>query len=168
MCLDRAAWVERIGFYQSCGNRGSVGRVSVFWLRWCRWGMCRGLGPGSGVVTRFCEEQRQTSGGSTRPACQKNRKPGTHCWRREGLTQFAQQFVTAVKTPPLVGCVVWVPLVLYVSCHSMIYFTLLEYCCACIKCNTLHYTCTQHHTSQHNRYTHSISMYTIWYLQNYI
>ena len=28
---------ERIGFelYQSCGNRGSVARVSVFWLRWC-------------------------------------------------------------------------------------------------------------------------------------
>ena len=26
---------ERIGFglYQSCGDRGSVGRVSVFWLR---------------------------------------------------------------------------------------------------------------------------------------
>ena len=28
---------ERIEFvlYQSCGSRGSVGRVSVFWLRWC-------------------------------------------------------------------------------------------------------------------------------------
>ena len=28
---------ERIGFgfYQSCRNRGSVGRVSVLWLRWC-------------------------------------------------------------------------------------------------------------------------------------
>ena len=25
----------------------SVGRVSVFWLRWCRWGVSRGLGPGS-------------------------------------------------------------------------------------------------------------------------
>ena len=27
---------ERIGFglYQFCGNRRSVGRVSVFWLRW--------------------------------------------------------------------------------------------------------------------------------------
>ena len=37
-----AAWVdEKIGFglYQSCGNRGSVGRVSVFWLRWYRWGV---------------------------------------------------------------------------------------------------------------------------------
>ena len=43
---------ERIGFglYQSSGNRGSVGHVSVFWLRWCRWGVGRGLGPGSGVV----------------------------------------------------------------------------------------------------------------------
>ena len=39
-----AVWVEtgcvdeRIGFglYQSCANRGSVGRVSVFGLQWCR------------------------------------------------------------------------------------------------------------------------------------
>ena len=34
---------ERIGsgLYQSCGNRWSVGRVSVIWLwwyGWCRWG----------------------------------------------------------------------------------------------------------------------------------
>ena len=46
---------KRIGFrlYQSCGNRWSVGRVSVFWLRWCgwcRWGVGWGLGPGSGLV----------------------------------------------------------------------------------------------------------------------
>ena len=41
MCLARGGvgeeeWVdERIGFglYQSCGNRGSVGHVSVCWLR---------------------------------------------------------------------------------------------------------------------------------------
>ena len=35
---------ERIGFglYQSCGDRGSVGHVSVFWLRWC--GRCRWVG----------------------------------------------------------------------------------------------------------------------------
>ena len=35
---------ERIGFglYQSSGDRGSVGHVSVFWLRWCRWGVGRG------------------------------------------------------------------------------------------------------------------------------
>ena len=37
----------------------------------------------------------------------KNGKSGTHCWGREGATQFAQQFVTAVTAPPLVGCVVW-------------------------------------------------------------
>ena len=38
-------WVERImfGLYQSCGNRGSVGRVSVFWFGW---GVGRGLDPG--------------------------------------------------------------------------------------------------------------------------
>ena len=27
-----------------------VGHVSVFWLRWCRWGVARWLGPGSGAV----------------------------------------------------------------------------------------------------------------------
>ena len=37
-------------------------------------------------------------------AAQKNGKSGSHCWGREGPTQFAQQFVTAT---PLVGCVGW-------------------------------------------------------------
>ena len=37
-----------VGLCQSCGDRGSVGQV--FWLRWCRWGVGRGLGPGSGAV----------------------------------------------------------------------------------------------------------------------
>ena len=57
----RRGWIggrvdERIGFglYQSCGNRGSVGRVSVFWLRWFRWGVGRGLGPGSGGGCYVC------------------------------------------------------------------------------------------------------------------
>ena len=36
-----------------------------------------------------------------------NGKSGPHCWGREGLTQFAQQLVSAVTAPPLVGCVVW-------------------------------------------------------------
>ena len=37
MCLDQGGVGEWIGFwlYQSCGNKGSVGRVSVFGLRWC-------------------------------------------------------------------------------------------------------------------------------------
>ena len=54
MCLARdgvGEGVSGLGFrlYQSCGNRGSVGRVSVFGLR--RWGGGRGIGPGSeGVV----------------------------------------------------------------------------------------------------------------------
>ena len=44
---------ERIGFrlYQSCVSKGSVGRVSVFELRWCGWRRCgvgRGIGLGSG------------------------------------------------------------------------------------------------------------------------
>ena len=49
---------ERIGFglYQSCENKGSVGRVSVSWLRWCGWGVDRGLGPESGeMVLCLCE-----------------------------------------------------------------------------------------------------------------
>ena len=56
MCLTRVGvggeGDERIGFglYQSCGNRGSVGRVSVFWLLWCGWGVGEGRGPGSGGV----------------------------------------------------------------------------------------------------------------------
>ena len=46
---------EMIGFglYQSCGNRGSVERLSVFrlrWCGWCRWEVGRGLGPRSGGV----------------------------------------------------------------------------------------------------------------------
>ena len=55
---------EKIGFglYQSCGNRGSVGRVSVFWLQWLG---CVGGGGGGrmawtrvwrgGVVLCLCE-----------------------------------------------------------------------------------------------------------------
>ena len=47
---------ERIGFglYQSCTNRGSVERVSVFGLRWswwCRYGVSRGLEGWSGVMS---------------------------------------------------------------------------------------------------------------------
>ena len=42
---------------------------------------------------------------------QKNGKSFPHCWGREGSTQFAQQFVTPVTTPPLVDCVVWSRLV---------------------------------------------------------
>ena len=51
-----AVWVERgcvdeiigVGLYQSCGDRGSVGHMSVFLLGcgWCRWGVGRGLGLG--------------------------------------------------------------------------------------------------------------------------
>ena len=49
-----AVWVERgdewmrelvLGFTNPVGTN-----VSVFWLRWCRWGVGRWLGPGSGAV----------------------------------------------------------------------------------------------------------------------
>ena len=66
------------------------------------------VGPGLvSDITRFCEQQHQPSSGSAWPACPKNGKSGPHCWGREGSTQFAQQFLSAVTAPPLVGCVVW-------------------------------------------------------------
>ena len=61
MCLARGGvgvegceWMRGLGLgftNQSCGNRGSVGRVfGLRWCGWCRWAMGRGLGPGSGCV----------------------------------------------------------------------------------------------------------------------
>ena len=62
MCLARGGvggeggeWMRELdlGFTQSSGDRGSVGHVSVFWLRWCgwcRWRVGRGPGQGSGAV----------------------------------------------------------------------------------------------------------------------
>ena len=38
-----------LGFTNPVGT-GGVLDVSVFWLRWCRWGVGRGLGPGLGAV----------------------------------------------------------------------------------------------------------------------
>ena len=35
-----------------------------------------------------------------------NGESGPHCWEREDLSQFAQQFVNAVTAPPPVGCVI--------------------------------------------------------------
>ena len=66
---------------------------------------------GCGVLRRYigvcyCDMQRQPSSGSAWPACPKNGKSGHH-WGREGSTQFAQQLLSAVTDPPLVGCVVW-------------------------------------------------------------
>ena len=49
----------------------------------------------------------------------KNGKAGPHCWGRKGYTQFAQQLVSAVTAPPLVGCVVW-SLVIYPLCVPQI------------------------------------------------
>ena len=47
-------WTRGLGldFTNPVGNMGSVGRVSVFGLRWCGWGVGRGLGPGSEGVWR--------------------------------------------------------------------------------------------------------------------
>ena len=58
MCLARGGvggeggeWMIELGLgFTNPRDRGSVGHVSVFWLRWCRWGVGRGLGPGSGAV----------------------------------------------------------------------------------------------------------------------
>ena len=56
---------ERLGFglYQSCGDKGNVGHVSTFLLRWCGVGSVGGewlgawtrVGSG-GVVLCLCEE----------------------------------------------------------------------------------------------------------------
>ena len=44
---------DRYGLYQSCGNIGSVGGVSVFGLRWCKWveGLDLGLEGEGGVMS---------------------------------------------------------------------------------------------------------------------
>ena len=44
---------ERIGFglYQSCGDRRSVGHVSVFWLRWWVGGLDKGRERLGGVMS---------------------------------------------------------------------------------------------------------------------
>ena len=60
-----------------------------------------------------------SSSGSARPASQKNGKLGPHFWGRGGLTQFAQQFESAVTAAPLVGCVVWSLLCLF--CCSLLH-----------------------------------------------
>ena len=84
-----------------------VGRVSVFVLRWCWLGVGRGLGTGSGI----CVEGRYrylyiVLGGYLRifgaPSLQ-------FSCTLSVSTQFAQRFVTAVATLPLVGCAVWSP-----------------------------------------------------------
>ena len=53
--LDALTVPPRVG----CCRWGSVGRVSVFWLRWCGWGVGRGLDQGlegwGGVVCVSCE-----------------------------------------------------------------------------------------------------------------
>ena len=44
-------WMRELGLgFTNPVGTGGVGHVSVFWLRWCRWGVGRGLGPGSGAV----------------------------------------------------------------------------------------------------------------------
>ena len=62
--------------------------------------LCVFVGPGFSRHHPLYEEQHQPSSGSAWQACQK-------MVNREGLTQFAQKFGTAVTAPPLVGCVVW-------------------------------------------------------------
>ena len=52
MCLARGSgggqWIRELdlGFINPVGT-GNVGCVSAFELRWCGWGVVRGLGPGS-------------------------------------------------------------------------------------------------------------------------
>ena len=53
------------------------------------------------------------SSSASHPACPKNGKSGPQCWGRGGLTQFAQQLESTVTAPPLVGCVVWSPFLVF-------------------------------------------------------
>ena len=66
-------WLDnRIGFglYESCKNRGSVGCVSVFGLRWwCMWGVVRELGSGSGRVVLYLCELRILGAPSVQSCC---------------------------------------------------------------------------------------------------
>ena len=39
-----------LGFTNPVGTGGVLDMCLVFWLWWCRWGVGRGLGPGSGAV----------------------------------------------------------------------------------------------------------------------
>ena len=57
-------------------------------------------------ITRFKRSRASHSAGPHDGLAQK-RYIWPHFWGRQGSTQFAQQFVTAVTAPPLVGCVVW-------------------------------------------------------------
>ena len=65
---------------------------------------------GPGLVSTspaFVSSSASHSAGPHGRHAKKNGKSGPHCWGREGSTQFAQQFLSAVTAPPLVGCVVW-------------------------------------------------------------
>ena len=39
-----------LGFSNPIGTGGVLDECLVFWLRWCGWGVGRGLGPESGAV----------------------------------------------------------------------------------------------------------------------
>ena len=65
MCLTRGGvggevgeWMRGLGsgFTNPVGTGGVLDMCLCFWLRWCMWGVGRGLGPGSGgVVLCLCE-----------------------------------------------------------------------------------------------------------------
>ena len=59
MCLARGGvggegceWMRELGlgFTNPVGTGGVLDMCLCFWLRWCRWGVVRGLGPGSGAL----------------------------------------------------------------------------------------------------------------------
>ena len=59
MCLARGGvgieggeWMRELGlgFTNPVGPGGVLDVCRVFWLRWCRWGVGMGLGPGWGAV----------------------------------------------------------------------------------------------------------------------
>ena len=68
------------------------------------------VGPGLiSTSPAFVRSSANHPSGSHGQLAQKTLTRASIAGARDGSTQFAQQFVTAVTAPPLVGCVVWSP-----------------------------------------------------------
>ena len=91
-----------------------------------------------------------------------NRDP--HFRRREGSTQFAQQFVTAVTAPPIVGCVVWLCLASSTSINTLKVMQNAALSTAtgctqtyntCMTKHSKHYSSTPHNTNRQHTIHHT-------------
>ena len=70
--------------------------------------LCDVVGPGFvSTSTAFMRSRASHPAGQHGWLAHEHGKLGPHCWGWEVSTQFAQQFVSAVSAPPIVGCGVW-------------------------------------------------------------